>query len=253
MDNGRFTPICGIQTNRISGFKENLSMLTFFRNIRKKLAAENKVMAYLRYAIGEIVLVVIGILIALQINNWNELRKQNIAETEFIEGVKKDLIQDKHYIVIVLKQMEPKIEAFNLLNNEVLLKRHNENIDSLFQNYFVTQRTFYPVTGSFQSGISGNVINNYKNKEITSLVIKLYNSTYSRLIDNGKILDDRWDYLRRKYIHEYRTGNFQTAKFSEIMDDMYYHYIQLQWYRGVLNDTLIEIDELFKKINDEIL
>ncbi len=52
-------------------------MIRFFRNIRQKLAAENKVMAYLRYAIGEILLVVIGILIALQINNWNEHRKEN--------------------------------------------------------------------------------------------------------------------------------------------------------------------------------
>ena len=48
-------------------------MLKFFRNIRKQLAAENKVAKYLRYAVGEIILVVIGILIALQINNWNEL------------------------------------------------------------------------------------------------------------------------------------------------------------------------------------
>ena len=51
-------------------------MLRFFKNIRQQLASENKVMAYLRYAIGEILLVVIGILIALQVNNWNELRKQ---------------------------------------------------------------------------------------------------------------------------------------------------------------------------------
>ena len=47
-------------------------MIRFFKNVRQQLAAENKVMAYLRYAIGEIILVVIGILIALQINNWKE-------------------------------------------------------------------------------------------------------------------------------------------------------------------------------------
>ena len=50
-------------------------MINFFRNIRKRLADDNKPLKYLRYAIGEIVLVVIGILIALQINNWNEARK----------------------------------------------------------------------------------------------------------------------------------------------------------------------------------
>ena len=50
-------------------------MIKFFRKIRQKLLSENKFSKYLVYAIGEIVLVVIGILIALQINNWNENRK----------------------------------------------------------------------------------------------------------------------------------------------------------------------------------
>jgi len=51
-------------------------MINFFRKIRKRLADDNKPLKYLRYAIGEIVLVVIGILIALQINNWNEGQKE---------------------------------------------------------------------------------------------------------------------------------------------------------------------------------
>ena len=50
-------------------------MLKFFRNIRKNLISNGKTVNYLKYAIGEIILVVIGILIALQINNWNENRK----------------------------------------------------------------------------------------------------------------------------------------------------------------------------------
>ena len=234
-------------------------MVKIFRNIRQKLAAENKVMAYLRYAIGEILLVVIGILIALQVNNWNELRKQNIAEIEFIEGVKKDLKQDKQYIELVLKQMNPRIDAFNLLNNDELSKTHIKNInavDSLLRIYFSPgERTFYPVSGSFQSAVSGNELNNYKNKDIIGSIVKLYNSTYSRLIDNGKRLDDRLDYLRRKYIHKARTGNFQimdNAKFSEILDDMYYHYLMLQWYQGMLKDTVIEINGLIKKINHKL-
>lgn len=50
-------------------------MIPFFRKIRKKMSDERKPMKYLRYAIGEIALVVIGILIALQINTWNDERK----------------------------------------------------------------------------------------------------------------------------------------------------------------------------------
>jgi hypothetical protein len=66
-------------------------MIRFFRNIRQKLAAENNVAKYLRYAIGEIVLVVIGILIALQVNNWNEQRKQRISELHYLRNLKNDL------------------------------------------------------------------------------------------------------------------------------------------------------------------
>jgi len=49
-------------------------MIKFFRKIRQNLLMENKTSKYFKYAIGEILLVVIGILIALQINNWNEKR-----------------------------------------------------------------------------------------------------------------------------------------------------------------------------------
>jgi Family of unknown function (DUF6090) len=65
--------------------------MRLFRNVRQQLASENKVMAYLRYAIGEILLVVIGILIALQVNNWNENQKQKKQETIYLQNLSIDL------------------------------------------------------------------------------------------------------------------------------------------------------------------
>ncbi|MDA0350457.1 MAG: DUF6090 family protein [Verrucomicrobia bacterium] len=59
-------------------------MLTFLRKIRRSLIETGSVQKYLLYAIGEIALVVIGILIALQINNWNEERKESILEQEYL-------------------------------------------------------------------------------------------------------------------------------------------------------------------------
>ena len=55
-------------------------MIPFFRKIRKKMADDNQFFKYSRYAIGEITLVVVGILIALYINNWNEERKERKTE-----------------------------------------------------------------------------------------------------------------------------------------------------------------------------
>ncbi len=66
-------------------------MIKFFRHIRKSLIEENNMGKYFKYAIGEILLVVIGILIALQINNWNEDRKQRIKEVHYLENIKTDL------------------------------------------------------------------------------------------------------------------------------------------------------------------
>ncbi|MEO9887119.1 MAG: DUF6090 family protein [Balneola sp.] len=66
-------------------------MLKFFRKIRQKLLSENKFSKYLIYAIGEIILVVIGILIALQINNWNEQRNTREKELVYLNGIRNDL------------------------------------------------------------------------------------------------------------------------------------------------------------------
>ena len=66
-------------------------MFKFFRKIRKKFANENKPLKYLRYAIGEILLVVIGILIALQVNNWNEVHKLKKVEIKILNELKADV------------------------------------------------------------------------------------------------------------------------------------------------------------------
>lgn len=66
-------------------------MIKFFRRIRQKLLSENKFSKYLVYAFGEIILVVIGILIALQINNWNEDRKSEIKEIQILSNLKTEL------------------------------------------------------------------------------------------------------------------------------------------------------------------
>ncbi|MFC3879777.1 DUF6090 family protein [Algoriphagus namhaensis] len=69
-------------------------MFSFFRKIRQKLLKANTITRYIAYALGEILLVVIGILIALQVNNWNEDRKAEIAQKELLTNFMVDLMAD---------------------------------------------------------------------------------------------------------------------------------------------------------------
>jgi hypothetical protein len=73
-------------------------MIIFFRNIRQQLLNENKTGKYLMYAIGEIVLVVMGILIALSINNWNSKRIEKREEISSYKNIKRQINDDKNVI-----------------------------------------------------------------------------------------------------------------------------------------------------------
>ena len=88
-------------------------MLKFFRNIRHQLLSANKFTKYMAYAIGEIVLVVIGILIALQINTWNEEKKNNRLEADYYCRLLEDVQQDKEQIGALVRSAELRLKASN--------------------------------------------------------------------------------------------------------------------------------------------
>ena len=77
-------------------------MIKFFRHIRQNLIMENKNSKYLKYAIGEIVLVMVGILLALQINNWNEQKKSDIFELKMLKEIKNAIENDITYLQSIL-------------------------------------------------------------------------------------------------------------------------------------------------------
>lgn len=123
-------------------------MLRFFRNIRQKLAAENKVMAYLRYAIGEILLVVIGILIALQVNNWKENIKNNELEKITLENIRADLVIQQETIseqILFEDSTISKIDsAATILSSPSSLEKLNSRLlDLTIRHTFVANKTSY--------------------------------------------------------------------------------------------------------------
>jgi hypothetical protein len=109
-------------------------MIKFFRKIRQKMLTENKFSKYLLYAIGEIVLVIIGILIALSINNWNENNKLEELKQVYYQQLLIDLNKDKEYIKKKINLYNSRIETYkNYLDS---YKKPNLSIKEVLRNQF---------------------------------------------------------------------------------------------------------------------
>jgi hypothetical protein len=93
-------------------------MIKFFRKIRQNLLMENKTGKYLKYAIGEIILVVIGILIALQINNWNENNKLETKKQDYYQQLLEDLKKDKEFSKMTIELFNKRREEYENYKNE---------------------------------------------------------------------------------------------------------------------------------------
>ena len=98
-------------------------MFTFLRKIRQSIIASGRTSQYLLYAIGEIALVVIGILIALQINNWNEWRKERIEEREILEEIKINMEKNIGFIQNTMRRQKYESESGEIILDAINQKK----------------------------------------------------------------------------------------------------------------------------------
>jgi hypothetical protein len=144
-------------------------MIQFFRRIRQRLLTENKFNRYLLYAIGEITLVVLGILIALSINNWNESLKERAQETAILNQLRVEFESN-------LAQLDEKLASKNeLMNSSLQLftyidqpgKRNKDSID-YHLGRTLPFSTFDPIVNDLASSGNSRLIRNDGLKQMLS-------------------------------------------------------------------------------------
>ncbi len=109
-------------------------MIKFFRQIRQRLLRDNKFSKYLLYAVGEILLVVIGILIALQVNNWNEVRLERENEILIARDVYLELLESRTSLITTQKQWAKRGKYLRALSDTLVtenLQLGQKDFDSL--------------------------------------------------------------------------------------------------------------------------
>jgi len=223
-------------------------MLRIFRNIRQKLAAENKVMAYLRYAIGEILLVVIGILIALQVNNWNENRKERLVEIKYLKNLKHDLQNDSTDLVYYKNIRVGQANAARELIQLAKTKNVSDifKLDSLYTTIALWWE-FVPNNNTFEELRSSGNLKLLRNDSIKNLLLDLNK-------ENEDLVSSR-NHMRREYENYLYDQKNKQVNFLDVNDperikniiDWYYPNKESvkkntekikEQYRLLFNDTL---------------
>jgi hypothetical protein len=183
-------------------------MIKFFRKIRQNLLSEGKTGKYLKYAIGEIVLVVIGILIALSINNWNEQRKTNKREQNLLSALKQEFIHNQRELQTVIEINRNNIEgagefASILSPKETMLS--DLEIAKYWDKAFRQEAIFRPSLGVLNEAISSGNLSIIKNTELRNML----SSFDAELQQLRKQEETVFDFRMECYQSLRNSGNFR--------------------------------------------
>lgn len=156
-------------------------MIRFFRKIRQNLLLESKTGKYLKYAFGEIVLVVIGILIALQINNWNEQVKQDKSIDDHLEILNQNLTEDQIQLQdLKQKIIESKLAADSAMSQMMTIKPMIDIQLKKYLSMLQLEFKFSPNTNAIEIINQSNEIPALNNKLRTAIL------DYYSLIEKNK-------------------------------------------------------------------
>lgn len=252
-------------------------MFKFFRKIRHQLITANKFSRYLLYAIGEIVLVVIGILIALQVNNFNEAEKEQKQLREYMAKIKSNLEQDiisvtaikdlriqinnsckkamqnlvegKYDLEVSAQAMEALIDINfvpnqsgyeSLKNSPFLGKITGKKIDRLLDEYYAKVNTILKEEESLNAYIENMEVLLTSNNDMVPLVV-LYTGQLEKLKSNT----EKYDQINKEL-----EVIFHSNPFKSVVARISAQTLMLQWYDELIligEKTIQEIDVI---IND---
>ena len=210
-----------------------MNMFRFFRKIRFKLLDEGYLSKYSYYAIGEILLVVIGILIALQINNWNELRKEHRLEIEYISRIIADLDESIEDNGTRLTNIAERNEALEL----VVSTLYDKKLDDDNRAEFIRKALY--VTGWTQLVV------------IDDTFEELKSTGNMAIIRSSDVRGDINKYLRNK--NEYNQTLETANDFLKDVNQRWRSHISPNYKITTTNEEFMNNPEIYKLFMDRLM
>ena len=242
-------------------------MIKFFRKIRYDLMEKNKTGKYFKYAIGEIILVVIGILIALSINNWNEEKKSIQKGLDILVDIRENLefntIQFQEDIEIN-RNVVNSIDI--ILNNITVTKIYNDSLDKHFRyvNWWASARW----KSSGYEALIEHGVEIVQSKELQKSIIDLYEISYTEIVENARLQEGNWNAILPNWLEliyrdpsEFSSSDEHKARpfdYQEIIDSrifrsfLTFNRSQRVYDIQVRTNMLAKHQELIKLIDKEL-
>ncbi|MCK5401568.1 MAG: hypothetical protein KAJ28_08025, partial [Flavobacteriaceae bacterium] len=189
-----------------------------------------------KYAIGEIVLVMIGILLALQVNNWNENRKGKIIERESYQNLLTSLKKDSLELLPILSFQNESIADQNRFIEsdlfEIKATMSNEEISRSLYNVYNGAYSFFPKYGTYNAILSNEGIDLLRSKKIKSLLIELYDYQFKKYEDRDAVIDHKFmfDFIPflQRYLGFFVDSNSEYNKVDMVLFEENYEEFVLQ-------------------------
>lgn len=233
-------------------------MLQFFKKIRQQLLNENKLKKYFLYAIGEIILVVIGILIALQINNWNNRRIEKQDEIVSYESIKQQISEDKNAL-LASKKLNNQLFNQYVYANQIISTNDYSKMDTLaYLSMQLSRYSDFDRSGNiYETLINSGDLKLLKNKEIPNRLQNL-EMAYNRI---NKLEDINWEIIIEELSPELKGvikyANMQVIQPEKLFSTELQNFIieSIFLNRGkeeAYNKAIDEIQAIIKLIHTEL-
>ena len=228
---------------------------------------KNKTGKYLKYAVGEIILVVIGILIALSINNWNEEKNTKAEESKILSEIKAAIETDKYKINANISEANISIESIQIIKKQIqLAKPINDSLGYHFAQ-FLSSSTSNINTGPYET-LKTKGLDLISNDKLRNQIINYFEQLVKHNIDQNAYLSDNYylEYCSKLfntvgYMSKDALGNnnlipndFETLKrdviFSNLLNTKE---DELNYKKVILSVSVKRVDNLINMINQELL
>lgn len=251
-------------------------MLKFFRRIRRKLVNGGNLKRYLIYAVGEILLVMIGILLALQVNNWNEQKKERKKETKLLD----QLVLDLKYNLNEIKGMNRNVLLRSNAKDSILIhldneKRYSEEL-KMYLHQIQWSGIFNLANTTYKSIESGG-IDALSNDTIRAKITDMYEFDFRNIEERRKLeydiityrlkpilivnlipsqiskIENGWPMIKDEEVMNFPKNAIELAKNGEFINVLSELQVMTKARKFSQERTMIKLEDLITEVEEEII